>query len=100
MAIKPIEINELENRTANVYEAVVVLSKNAKQISEETKIEYNQRTEIVNSKIKEDTISLELPINPDQIKLSKEFEKRKKSTDQAIENLLHDDITYVYREEN
>ena len=38
MAIKPLEIHTLESKAANVYEAIVVLSKRARQINEETKI--------------------------------------------------------------
>ena len=98
MAIVPIEISEVEARTANIYESIVVLSKRTRQINEELKVEYNQRVEILNAKNKEsEDQDHDLPPNPDQIKVSKEFEKREKPGEQAVENLLSDKVSYRYK---
>ena len=51
MAIKPIDIEHLSGKAENVYEAIVVLLKRARQINEEMKIEFNQRIEMLQSRI-------------------------------------------------
>lgn len=100
MAIKPLEIHTLESKAANVYEAIVVLSKRARQLNEETKIEFNQRIETIaalpsNSNSDEE----EVDANPDQLKISLEFEKRAKPTEQAIDELMGDNLEFRYKEE-
>ncbi|MBS4027269.1 MAG: DNA-directed RNA polymerase subunit omega [Ignavibacteriales bacterium] len=98
MAIIPIEISELEKRATNVYEAIVVLSKRARQINEEQKIEFNQRLEVLHSKLpEEDSEDLEPPPSPDQIKIGKEFEKYQKPTERAIDDFLNDVLEHDYK---
>ncbi|HTY09936.1 MAG TPA: DNA-directed RNA polymerase subunit omega [Bacteroidota bacterium] len=100
MAIKPLEIHTLESKAANVYEAIVVLSKRARQINEETKLEFNQRIETI-AAIPTTTNGdeEEMDANPDQLKISLEFEKRAKPTEQAIGELLSDKLEFRYKEE-
>ena len=75
MAIKTLEIKELESKAANVYEAIVVLSKRSRQINEETKQEFSQRIEsLVTLPTSPDEV--EDVANPDQLRISLEFEKR------------------------
>jgi DNA-directed RNA polymerase subunit K/omega len=99
MPIKPIEISVLESKAANVYEAIVVLSKRARQINEETKLEFNQRVETIQALTpavnaeEEETES-----NPDQLKISLEFEKRSKPTEEAIGELMNDQLDHRYKE--
>ena len=103
MPVKPINLKDLESKVENLYEAIVVLSKRSQQINEEIKIEFNQRLELITSKIMseepEDPESLELVTNPDQINVSREFEKRSKPTEQAVRNLLSDELEFRYKEE-
>jgi hypothetical protein len=103
MAVKPINLKDLESKVDNLYEAIVVLSKRAQQINEEIKIEFNQRLELITSKIMseepEEPESLEPTTNPDQINISREFEKRPKATEQAVKNLLKDELEFRYKEE-
>ncbi len=100
MAITPIEISELEARAENVYEAIVVASKRSRQINEEQKIEFNQRLELLHAKSKEDENGdVDLPPNPDQIKVGREFEKHSKPTEVAVSDFLTDKITFDYKEE-
>ncbi len=40
MPIRPIELRKLENKTANVYEAVIVAAKKARMINDQTKLEF------------------------------------------------------------
>lgn len=100
MGFKPLDIKVIEENAANVYEAIVVLAKRARQINEDTKIEFNQRLETI--------VALTQPAqhedeeepkgNPEQIKLSVEFEKREKSTEEAISELLTDKIKFAYKQ--
>lgn len=98
MAIKTLEIKELESKAANVYEAIVVMSKRARQINEETKMEFQQRIEnLVALPSSGDEMDEEVS-NPDQLKVSLEFEKRPKPTEESIEELMEDQIEFRYKE--
>lgn len=103
MPVKPLNLKDLEEKVENLYEAIVVLSKRSQQINEEVKIEFNQRLELITSKIMseepEEPESLEPVTNPDQINISREFEKRAKPTEQAIQNLLNHELEFRYKEE-
>jgi DNA-directed RNA polymerase subunit K/omega len=99
MAIKSVEISELESKAANVYEAIVVLSKRARQINEETKIEFSQRLETISVLPSSSNPEEEEPdANPDQLRISLEFEKRPKPTEEAIREMLNDELKFRYKE--
>jgi len=98
MAIKTLEIKELEAKAKNVYEAIVVLSKRARQINEETKLEFQQRIENLVA-LPGNPDEVEDVANPDQLKISLEFEKRPKPTEEAIEELMNDQLEYRYKED-
>ncbi len=102
MPIKPIDIEALSDKAENVYEAIVILLKRSRQINEEMKIEFNQRIEMLQSRIFEpETEETEQPqTNPDQILVAKEFEQRAKPTETAINELMGSQITYRYKEED
>ena len=71
MAIKPVNIEELTSKAKNIHEAIVAMSKRARQINEETKIEFNQRIEMFAPKAESENEESE--VNPDQLKVSLEF---------------------------
>ena len=100
MPIRPLDIEYLTGKAENIYEAIVVLLKRARQINEEMKIEFNQRIEMLQSRIFEPEEETEQPqTNPDQILVAKEFEVRSKPTEQSIDELLNGKLTYRYKEE-
>jgi DNA-directed RNA polymerase subunit K/omega len=100
MSIKPLDIELVTGKADNVYEAIVVLLKRARQINEEMKIEFNQRIEMLQSRIFEPEEEGEQPqTNPDQILIAQEFEKRPKPTESAIDELLTDRISFRYKED-
>ena len=100
MAIKPIDIEQMSNSAENIYEAIVVLLKRARQINEEMKIEFNQRIEMLQSRIFEPEDESDQPqTNPDQILVAQEFERRPKPTETAIHELLEKKITFRYKED-
>lgn len=101
MPIKPLDIDHLSAKAENVYEAIVVLLKRARQINEEMKIEFNQRIEMLQSRIFEPEEETDQPLtNPDQILIAQEFEMRPKPTETAIQEFLDGKISHRYKEED
>ncbi len=96
MAVEPVELNLLEERAENIYEAIVVMSKRARQINEELKISLNRELETFTTQI--DTEE-EVEANPDQMRISIEFERLPKPTQQALAEMLADKLHYRYKEE-
>ena len=95
MAIKPVEIEVLESKAGNIYEAVVVAAKRARQLNDEQKIEYNQRLEPLKEKEEDD----ETVVSKDKMNISMDFEKREKATEDALNELLDDELEFRERDE-
>jgi DNA-directed RNA polymerase subunit K/omega len=96
MPIRPIDLDLFISKAKNVHEAIVAASKRARQVNEETKIEFNQRVEMFAPKLEVE--GEENEVNPDQLKVSLEFEKRPKPTDTALEELLDGKLEWRYKE--
>ncbi len=95
MPVQVIDLEKFEKNAENLYEAVVIASKRARQINDDIKVEINQRLEpILAKETEDDTI-----MNEDKLNISLEFEKRDKPTIQAIKEILDGDIKYRYRDE-
>lgn len=95
MPIIPIEIEELESKAGNVYEAIVIAAKRARQINDEMKIEYSQRLQPLIEKDEED----ETIISKDKMNISLDFEQRLKPTEIGTGELLNDEIEFRLRTE-
>ena len=96
MPIKPITLEYFYNRGKNVYESIVVASRRARQINEEQKIEFNQRIETIVGRTEVE--GEEMDVDPDQLRISLEFEKRPKPSDTSLEELIVDGIDWRYKE--
>ena len=95
MPIRTIDLEKFEKNAENLYEAVVIASRRARQINNDLKIELNQRMEpIIAKETEDDTI-----MNQDKMNLSLEFEKRDKPSIQAIKEVLNKDLKFRYRDE-
>ena len=94
MGIKPIDLEFFNQEGKNVHESIVAASRRARQINEDIKIEFNQRVEMFAVKTESETE--ENDINPDQLKVSLEFEKRPKPTDTALDELLDESLGWHY----
>lgn len=95
MEASPVDLRKIDEHTSNVYEAVIVVAKEAKRLNEEMRIEYNSLVNTIPSKgLEDDTEDVE---NPDQLKVSLEFEKRPKPHIHALHELLDGKIDYKYR---
>lgn len=95
MPIKPLETEELESKAGNVYEAIVIAAKRARQINDEMKIEYSQRLQPIMEKEEED----ETIISKDKMNISLDFEQRLKPTEIGTQELLDDELEYRLRTE-
>lgn len=95
MHISPIDLREIDKRASNVYEAIIVASKRARQINDENKIEFNA---LLNT-IPETTSDEETEdiTNPAQLKIALELEKKSKPHLQAINELLDGKTDYEYK---
>jgi DNA-directed RNA polymerase subunit K/omega len=95
MEINPVDLRELEVKTANIYEAIIVASKRARQINDEIKIEFNaMMSTIPTSGTDDETENID---NPAQLRISLDFEKREKPHLQALNELLDGQVDFEYR---
>lgn len=83
----------------DVYEAIVIASKRARQIHQDIKIELNQRIETLNqlTNTPETEEETDVAANPDQLRISLEFEKRPKPTDVATQEVIARKVKYRYK---
>jgi DNA-directed RNA polymerase subunit K/omega len=101
MAVKPVAMHEFLEKAGNIYEAIIVAAKRARQLHDETKIELNQQLETLkalNATPEPEDDSEVTTANPDQLKISIEFEKRMKPTETAIGEVMEKKIPYRYKE--
>jgi len=100
VSIKPVDIEQVSTAADNIYEAIVIASKRARQIHTEMKIEFEQRKATLEQLIgtTETEEDLESGANPDQLKISLEFEKRPKPTETALEELQSKKLEWRYKE--
>lgn len=95
MFIEPIDLREVDKEAANIYEAVIVASKRARQINDDNKIEYNALVSTIPT-ASGDEEGEEFD-NPAQLKIALDFEKREKPHVQALEELLEGKIGFDYK---
>jgi len=95
MAITPIDLRKLDTKTDNLYEAVVVAGKRARQINEDNRLEFNQLVSTMIPAVEED---YEERGNPDQEKVSLQFEKREKPHLQALGELMENEFEFRYKD--
>ncbi len=99
MAVKPLNLEALEEASSSLYEAIVIMGKRARQLNEELKIQYNQRVEMLSAQPIGDSEESEEGVNPDQVRISVEFEKLPKPTDLSVQEFLQGKVVYRYKEE-
>jgi DNA-directed RNA polymerase subunit K/omega len=99
VSVKPVNIEEFSMAATDVYEAIVIASKRARQIHQDLKIELNQQIETLNqlTNTPETEEETDVAANPDQLKISLEFEKRPKPTDTATQEVIARKVKYRYR---
>lgn len=100
MPIKPSDIEHYSNIGNDIYEAIVVTSKRARQLHQDMKIELNQRLETLaqltaTPETEEET---DISANPDQLKISMEFEVRPKPTEVALNEMMEKKLEWRFKE--
>jgi len=101
MSVKPIAMHEFLAKAGNIYEAIIVSAKRARQIHDELKIELNQQLETLkalNATPESEDDSEVMVANPDQLKISMEFEHRQKPTEVAVIEVQEKKVPYRYKE--
>ena len=96
MQIKPIELRSIDEKAANIYEAIIVSAKRARQINDENKIEFNALLSTIPTVVSED--ENEDIENPAQLKIALDMEAREKPHIQATKELLDGEIEYEYKD--
>lgn len=91
MPIKTIDVETLGD-SGNKYEKIVVLSKRARQIAAQEKLELDEKLKYFEGFEDED----EFTFNEEQENISKAFEKLPHAGQRAVEEMLDDKITYRY----
>lgn len=95
MNITPVDLRSIDQRAENVYEAIVVAAKRARQINADNKIEFNALLNTIPSTGTED--DSEDVTNPAQLKVALDWEKKPKPHLQALNELLDGEIKFKYK---
>jgi len=96
MGITPIDLRSIDEKADNIYEAIIVSAKRARQITDENKIEFNALLSTIPETVgDEESEDID---NPAQLKISQDMEKRDKPHVQALNEMLNGDIGYEYKE--
>lgn len=92
MSVKTLDIEKLKFKTGNKYELLVILSKRARQIAAQEKLELDEKLQYFEGFEEEDEFSF----NEEQENISKAFEKLPHATQRAIQEMQDDEIYYRY----
>jgi len=95
MEIIPIDLREIDKKAGNVYEAIIVTSKRARQINTENKIEFNALLSTIPEATTDD--ENEDIDNPAQLKIALEMEQRKKAHLQALNEFLDGKVEFEFK---
>lgn len=95
MGITPVDLREIDKNAANVYEAIVIAARRARIINDAQRIEFRGMLDSLPENNSDDGEDLD---NPDQMRISLEFEKRDKPHLQALGQLLDGKIKSEYRD--
>jgi len=95
MEINPIDLREIDKKAGNVYEAIIVTSKRARQLNSENKIEFNALLSTIPEATTDD--ENEDIDNPAQLKIALEMEQRKKPHLQALNEFLEGKVDFDYK---
>ena len=85
MAVKPVSLRKLEEKTKNVYEAVVVMSKRARQINQER---YEEQVMELSEELELDVLDESPDIKPE------DYEEKEKVTTIAVNEFLEGEVNW------
>jgi RNA polymerase Rpb6. len=94
--VTPRDVQELVEKTGNIYESLAVIGKRARQISSDLKWEIQRKLE--EFAVHSDTIE-EVQENKEQIEISKFYEKLPNTAIIATQEFMQDEIQWRYVED-
>jgi DNA-directed RNA polymerase subunit K/omega len=96
MPIRPVDLKQATGGATSIYEAIVIMSRRARQINDELKENLSRRLEsVMSSGDEEGDIT-----NFDQLEISREFDRIPKPTFLALDEMLDGEIEHRYRDEH
>jgi len=96
MEVRPVGLKDIEAKTNNIYEAVIVVARRARQINDEYRLEYNQA---VSNLVTGPEDEFDDRVNPELVKISQEIESRAKPHQSALDELINKNIDYRFKED-
>ncbi|TVQ75613.1 MAG: DNA-directed RNA polymerase subunit omega [Balneolaceae bacterium] len=90
MAVKSLDLEKIQATTGNVYEGIVILSKRARQIAAQEKMELDEKLKYFEGFEDEE----EYTFNEEQERITKEYEARPHPTQRAVNELMDEKIYY------
>lgn len=91
MAIETLDIDELADRTGNLYETVAILSKRSRQVASDVRSELDEKLSYFEGFGPE---MEDVRMQEEQEKVSLEYEQKPEPTEVAIDEFLDDQIYY------
>lgn len=91
MAIETLDLDELADRTGNLYETVAILSKRSRQVASDMRSELDDKLSYFEGFGPE---MEDARMQEEQAKVSLEFEKKPEPTEIAIDEFTEDKIYY------
>jgi hypothetical protein len=92
MPIRTLDLEKMGDKTSNKYEKIVVMSKRARQIAAQEKLELDEKLKYFEGFEDED----EFTFNEEQERISKAFEQLPHATQRSVEEMIDEKITYRY----
>ncbi len=91
MAIETLDVDELAARTGNIYEAVAIMAKRARQISSEQRSELDEKLQYFEGFGPE---MEDARMQEEQEEISVEYELKPEPTEMAIDDFLEDKLYF------
>ena len=85
MAVKPVSLRKMEEKTKNIYEAVVVMSKRARQINQER---YEEQVMENSEELELDVLDESPDIKPE------DYEEKEKVTTIAVNEFIEGEVSW------
>lgn len=92
MPIKTLDIEKLNKDTGNQYELIVIMSKRARQLAAQEKLQLDEKLKYFEGFDDEDEFSF----NEEQENISKKFEELPHATQRAVDEMRHGEIYFRY----
>ncbi len=90
MGVKSLNLEKIQDTTGNIYEGIVILSKRARQIAAQEKMELDEKLKYFEGFEDEE----EYTFNEEQERITKEYEARTHPTQRAVNELLQDKVYF------